>query len=317
MVRRNTIMLIVCLSTLTSSIVLPAYAEVTSVQTDRTFYTPGSKIHFTGTVAKDDYQKLVNIVIHDPTGNFVLITGGFSNADSTFQIIADAGSQFRVKGTYNATAFIGKESDGKTVRIDFSPDGSPVIHPTPQTQTVQNNPSSSSYQSQGSTQATQNNVQTNTPASGTNNDPSVDQIIQQRIDAAKKLKELLDQQKGKHVNTELSENIGVVDYGSPVLVNAGQAGKLFGQYDFKNVLYPLIALGGIGIVVAILFSRKRFAMPQLNTLSTKKPIEASLTIPSSDEPEEDYALMILRNRLVKGEISIEDFKSIKEVLIEP
>ena len=308
-------MLIVCLSTLTSSIVLPAYAEVTSVQTDRTFYTPGSKIHFTGTVAKDDYQKLVNIVIHDPTGNFVLITGGFSNADSTFQIIADAGSQFRVKGTYNATAFIGKESDGKTVRIDFSPDGSPVIHQTPQTQPVQNNPYSSSYQSQGSTQTTQNNVQTST--TGTNNGPSVDQIIQQRIDAAKKLKELLDQQKGKHVNTELSENIGVVDYGSPILVNGGPASNLFGQYDFKNVLYPLIALGGVGIVVAILFSRKRFAMPQLNTLSTKKPIEQSPTISSSDEPEEDYALMILRNRLVKGEISVEDFKSIKEVLIEP
>ena len=308
-------MLLVCLSILTSSIVLPAYAEVTSVQTDRTFYTPGSKIHFTGTVAKDDYQKLVNIVIHDPTGNFVLITGGFSSADSTYQITQDAGNQFRVKGTYNATAFIGKESDGKTVRIDFSPDGSPVIHQTPQTQTVQNNPYSSSSQSQGSTQTTQNNAQTST--TGTSNDPSVDQIIQQRIDEAKKLKELLDQQKGKHVNTELSENIGVVDYGSPILVNAGLASNLFGQYDFKNVLYPLIALGGIGIVVAILFSRKRFAMPQLNTLSTQKPIEAPLTIPSSDEPEEDYALMILRNRLVKGEISVEDFKSIKEVLIEP
>jgi len=66
-----------------------------------------------------------------------------------------------------------------------------------------------------------------------------------------------------------------------------------------------------------LFSRKRFARPQLNTLSTKKPIEEPLTIPSSDEPDEDYALMILRNRLVKGEISIEDFKSIKEVLVEP
>jgi len=314
MVRRNTILLLVCLSILTSSIVLPVYAEVTSVKTDRTFYTPGSKIYFTGTVAKDDYQKLVNIVIHDPTGNFVLITGGFSNADSTFQIIADAGNQFRVKGTYNATAFIGKESDGKTVKIDFSPDGSPVIHQTPQTQTVQNNPSSSSSQSQGSTQTTQNNVQTST--TGTNNGPSVDQIIQQRIDAAKKLKELLDQQKGKHVNTELSESVGVGDYGSPI-VNAGQASNLFGQYDFKNVLYPLIALGGVGIVVAILFSRKRFAMPQLKTLSTKKPIEAPLTIPSSDEPEEDYAIMILRNRLVKGEISIEDFKSIKVVLVEP
>ena len=316
MVRRNTIMLLVCLSILTSSIALPAYAEVTSVQTDRIFYTPGSKIQFTGTVAKDDYQKLVNIVIHDPTGNFVLITGGFSSADSTFQVTQDAGNQFRVKGTYNATAFIGKESDGKTVKIDFSPDGSPVIHPTYQTQTVQNNPYSSSSQSQGSTQTTQNNVQTSTGTSGTNNDPSVDQIIQQRIDAAKKLKELLDQQKGKHVNTELSESVGVGDYGSPI-VNAGQASNLFGQYDFKNVLYPLIALGGVGIVVAILFSRKRFAMPQLKTLSTKKPIEAPLTIPSSDEPEEDYAIMILRNRLVKGEISIEDFKSIKEVLIEP
>src|SRR2546428_8132903 len=102
-----------------------------------------------------------------------------------------------------------------------------------------------------------------------------------------------------------------------MMVNTGHACNLVSQYEFKIVLNPLIALGGIGIVVSILFSRKRFMSPQLNTLSTKKPIEAPLTIPSSDEPEEDYALMILRNRLVKGEISIEDFKSIKEVLIEP
>ena len=100
--------------------------SVSSFQTDRNLYTTGSKIYFTGIVAKSDSQKLVNIAIHDPSGNFVLITGGFSNSDSTFKIAIDVGSQFTTKGTYSATAFIGKESDGKTVSFDFSPSSGPL-----------------------------------------------------------------------------------------------------------------------------------------------------------------------------------------------
>ena len=116
----------------------------------------------------------------------------------------------------------------------------------------------------------------------------------------------------------MQENIGVGDsIGKPSVESSGMA-SLFtssGEYDFKNVLYPLIALGGVGIVVTILYAKKRNPL-RADNLSAIKQIE-SPSIPSSDGSEDDYALMILRNRLAKSEITVQEYRSIKDALDEP
>src|SRR5437867_453252 len=116
---------------LISSALLPAFAEVTSLKTNAIFYTPGTKIYFTGTVAKDDAGKVVYLAIHDSTGKFISpLQGAMSNADGTFAFTLTPNQQFSIKGVYNATAFIANESAGKITSFIFSPDGSPMV-PSP------------------------------------------------------------------------------------------------------------------------------------------------------------------------------------------
>lgn len=113
-----------------TSAMLPAYAEVTSLGTDRSFYSVDMTIFFTGTVDLSDSQKLVNLMIQDPTGKIVLMTGNPAGPNGRFQITVNTNDekQFSLKGTYSATAFVNSATTGKTVFFDFSPDGSPVVH---------------------------------------------------------------------------------------------------------------------------------------------------------------------------------------------
>ncbi len=360
-----------------SILIVPAYAEVTSLKASGTFYTPSTKLYFTGNVAKEDTGKVVYLAIHDPAGKFISpLQGTMSSTDGTFAFTITPDQQFSAKGIYNATAFLATESAGQTASFIFSPDGSPIVSTSPIGLTavsrssteidlnwssptnnggasisgyrierndgsgfvVIQNMQGTSYQDTGLSPSKQysyrvsainsagtstpssivysttlsaqpdttNNGQSNTQSSG--NDQSADQIIQQRIEAAKKLKELLSQQNGRQLHANLYENLGVNDLPS---MNIGNS---FGQYDFNSALYPLIALGGAGIVVAVLYSRKKF-IPQL--VSTEKKMEIPQTIPESNEPEDDYAFMVLRNRLAKGEITVQDYKSIRDALEEP
>jgi hypothetical protein len=245
---------------------IPVYAEVTSLQSDQSFYTSGNKIYFTGTVGIDDYQKLVNLVIHDPTGKFVLISGNYSDSTYTFEVVVDTNNtdQFYTKGTYQAVAFVGKESEGKISNFDFSPDGSPVIHHVSSTNATNSSPAQPSPQ---------------------------------------------------HYQAQLNENVGIKESTGNLTTTSSSppisAEKSPGQYDFKNILYPVISLCGVGIVAIILYGRKRNKQTR-QKLETQLPSSSA----STSEPGDDYALMILKNRLAKGELTLEEFKTIKDVLSE-
>ncbi len=116
--------------------IIPAYAEVTSLKTNTSFYKGGSKIYFSGTVLDTDPPN-VTLLLFDPTDKFISLASGMADSNHTFQIIVDTSTsdnqqKFALKGTYNATAFIATKENGKTVAFTFSPDGSPVI-PSPPT----------------------------------------------------------------------------------------------------------------------------------------------------------------------------------------
>ncbi len=65
-----------CLLALLSVIVvsittIPAYAEVTSLKTDASFYKGGSQITFSGTVLPTD-SRTITILIFDPQNNYLV-----------------------------------------------------------------------------------------------------------------------------------------------------------------------------------------------------------------------------------------------------
>ncbi len=108
-----------------SSITIPVFAEVQTIQTDKLFYSNGDKIIFSGTVDYDS-TGLVSIVIRDSNDKFVLLTQALINPDNTFERSVNSNEKFSVHGIYNATAFIVNLSEGAFTIFDYSLDGSPV-----------------------------------------------------------------------------------------------------------------------------------------------------------------------------------------------
>ncbi len=386
---------------LLSSIILPAYAEVTSLKTNTSFYKGGSKIYFSGTTSNTNPSG-VTLLIFDPNNEFKLLVSGISDSTHPFQIIVDTSTQdnqqkFSLKGVYNATAFIANKTNGKTVNFVFSPDGSPVepspptgLTATPHSSTeidlswsiptinggspitgykIERNDGSgfsaiqntqtTTYQDTGLTPSkpysyrvsaisstctsTPSNVvnattlsapvqtnplgsvQTNPSNTGTPNQPqtnnstqSIQEIIQQRIENAKRLQQLLQ---AKLNAISLNENVGLGDVigntslsKTPTLENNAQA------FDFRNMLYPLIALAGVGVIIAVLYGKKNrlWFTPSYKSTNTHDFSDSMESVEKdSDSAEDDFPLVILKNRLAKGEITIEEFNRLKDALKEP
>ncbi|MBI3639582.1 MAG: fibronectin type III domain-containing protein [Thaumarchaeota archaeon] len=389
---------ILFVSSLISSVILPAYAEVTSIQTNAAFYKGGNQIHFSGTTAPGD-SPYVTVVIYDPNNKFVLLSSGIADSNNAYQIIVDTSTQsnqpkFSLKGIYNATAFIMNQAAGKTISFVFSPDGSPIIPLSPtnlkaipyssteidlswSAPTMNGGSSITGYQierdggngfnviknsatitysdtglipskqysyrvsainSAGTSNpsnvvyATTTSVpvqtipqnssvtstQNNTGTTQTTNAQAIYEEIQKRIENAKRLQQLM-QAKSKAIS--LNENMNlVVSIGNPSTSNMGTIFENKSlSVDFNNILYPLIALAGAGVIVAVLYTKKNKLWFNSDFKPINEQIDDSMKYveKADDFVEEDYSLMILKNRLAKGEITIEEFNRLKDALKEP
>jgi hypothetical protein len=136
-IKRKNSLSISMMGILLGSLIIPAYAEVQSVQTDRLFYTVGDEIIFSGTV-NEDSSGLVTIVIRDSNDKFVLLTQALIQPDNTFNRGVDVNTKFSDHGIYNATAFLVNMTEGSQTRFDFSIDGSPVVPSVSNTQSKTN-----------------------------------------------------------------------------------------------------------------------------------------------------------------------------------
>jgi len=168
---------------------------------------------------------------------------------------------------------------------------------------------------------------------GNSSSLSLDELIKQRLEDAKRLQSILNGQTPQSSggapqgNTQqsinLTESMSVEDVSSN-LPSASSSNTTQGTVsipaNWNNVIYPAIALVGVGIVVLILYQRKKLAqsMPRIKKESSQ--VQSAPHVDASSEKEtvdEDYALAILKNRLAKGEITLEQFKEIKDELSEP
>ena len=74
----------------------------------------------------------------------------------------------------------------------------------------------------------------------------------------------------------------------------------------------MISLVGVGIVVVIFYFRKKRKSSDTPTINVDTQQAVELPPVESD----DDAMMILKNRLARGEISVEEFKVLKDELSE-
>ena len=391
---RGILYFVVLASMITLSALVPAYAEVTSLNTNSKFYKGGSSITFSGTVLSTDPPS-VTILIFDPNNKFVTLTSAMADSSHSFQAVFDTSASanqnlLTLKGVYNATAFIANKTNGKTVTFVFSPDGSSVTPSPPTNLTAtasssteidlnwlppQNNngfpisgyqierndgngfnvitksqtttyrdislipnsehsyrvsainsggtssPSNIAIKSTLLTPAPVTPPQTTPSTPDSSTTQSLQDIINERIAAGNKIKELSHTKSVTH-NVTLSEKVGLDDASdnkasqkSESIPQNNLQSINFTNFDIKNILYPAISLVGVGVVVIILYLRKKRKLTDSTSkikTSTLPPVE-----PASEEKDDDYAMAILKNRLAKGEITIDVFKTIKDELSEP
>jgi len=105
----------------------PAFAEVSSLQTNNETYYNGDQIEFSGTV-EDGSTGLITIVIRDQNNEFVMLTQSSINYDNSFEKSITIGDRFSENGIHNATGFILNMTKGITTNFSISLDRSSVTH---------------------------------------------------------------------------------------------------------------------------------------------------------------------------------------------
>jgi len=123
----------------------PAFAELTSIQTNNESFNKGETIIFSGVVEKGS-TGLVTIVIRDPNNEFVLLSQAIINHDDTFEKTVTIEGRFAEHGVYKGTGFILNMTKGITT--DFGVDLNkidPTIDNIPKEVVNQNNSKDQSY----------------------------------------------------------------------------------------------------------------------------------------------------------------------------
>jgi len=102
------------------------FAEVTSLQTNSESFYKGDQIKFSGNVEKRS-SGLVSIVIRDLNNEFVMLVQAIINPDNSFEKTIKIGNRFSEHGIYNATGFILNMTKGVTTNFGISLNGVPII----------------------------------------------------------------------------------------------------------------------------------------------------------------------------------------------
>ena len=320
MVRKEKLLALCCFFVIAVTLIMPAYADIKSLKTDKTFYKKGDKIIFSGTVEDEDVGEFVTVVVEDPASNFVTLGSGYVTIDKDFEVTIDTNAKkikekFVSHGVYNATGFVVNKTNSKWVVFDFSLDGSPVIH-----QTQQPSPTTEPSQTQQSSPTPQPNEEVESETDS--EDTTIQEKIKERIEAAKKEREAqttTPPQTGSDetaVNqTTTGESTTSTD-DTKVADNKPAISGVSSAIDLgSNLLYVVIGLGAAGAVAGVVYgvkNKNRHNRDDKPVVKIREPSERS-SIPSED----DYALMILKNRLAKGEITIDEYNALKEALREP
>ena len=115
----KTIFVFFALFFITSASLSSVYAEVNSLKADKVSYQKGETINFSGTVDENS-SGLVTIVIRDSNGDFVLLSQSLIQPDNTYENSIKIGEKFTTQGRHNVTGFIFNHTAGASTSFNFS-----------------------------------------------------------------------------------------------------------------------------------------------------------------------------------------------------
>ncbi len=333
---------------LLTSIAFPAYAEVDSIQTDGLSYIKEDIISFSGKV-EEGTNGLVSIVIRDPNNKFVYLFQTSIRADHTFEKSVETDKKFLVTGIYNATAFIQNMSAGAFTQFDFSVDGSIV---SPSVSDLQKEPVDEIDST--TVDKIEPTSQQVTIESETINEPTrkiasfVDTSINpqyyiDRYNNEPAYKEWFDK---NFVGQSIYEVVGVPEPESEIVSNVKDITKNDSVFSTQNsspnsvesstvnsvsseVSQMLLALGGLGILFGAVYGIKRrvdsnYHQIAVNKTALQKKIESNsdqitqnrfwLKSKLINRKKCDEPVTIIKERLAKGEISVDEYYKLLRAL---
>ncbi|MDH3277567.1 MAG: SHOCT domain-containing protein [Nitrosopumilus sp.] len=319
--------------------ILPAFAEVSKIQLDRDSYFRGESINVIGAVDTDE-SGLVTIVFRDPTDKFVLLSQAPIQSDNSFEQEIPIDEKFQVSGTYNIAAFILNMTAAKTLTFNFEGDTSNENrqnnsdnisnHETKLPESKINNIILESTHKPLEKQIDEKNLILESEMRTDENQPHIADFV----DKTKKPEYYLDRYYGEPIyqswfdrnypNLTIEEAVGysvpaqievesTISSTKPENKSDGDAimmeSETFKLQNNSELAQIGLAVGGIAVLFGAVYGIKRKVDNNANHVTLNKdPIQKKLT------SQEIYSnpLTILKARLEKGEIVIEEYEALKQ-----
>jgi len=313
------------LTLLLVSTLTPAFAEVTSFELDKIFYTKGDQISFSGTVDEES-KGLVTIVIRDSNGEFILLIQAFVQPDNTFQRSFVTDKKFEDHGIHNATAFILDLAKGKTTSFDFSQDGT---LPVPSITAMK---AKSETQNEPITEENNLTPQTNSESNLKNDESALANFV----DPSKNPQHYLDRYYNEPIYKDwfdsnypgltIEEAVGLESVSSftetiqtnleNVIPEAEAIQTVDNPFDGNNsenneMALLGLTLGGLAILFGAIYGIKRKADTNYENISKnresmKKKMFGALHWNNPGD--------VIKNRLAYGEITVKEYSALKKAL---
>lgn len=322
---------------------LPAFAEVTDLQLDKSSYMQGESMSVKGVVSGDS-SGLVSIVLRDPNNKFVLLSQAFIQDDNSFEKIIPINEKFQLIGNHNATAFVLNMTAGKTQSfnlVDILPEkelGSKdkfseqfqlpdfILKDTltQGKEKIENNPEPTSFQIQEESSVKRSQEKIN------NNESQIADFVDISKDPQHYLDRYYNEPDYKiwfdrnYPNLTIEEAVGYEgvkktgissineNVGTSIIPQAeaisSMASPINSESKRENEKVVLF-LGGLGILFGAVYGVKRKAESNTRLFSfNKSSIYRKITLPRI----KSKPMSIIQTRLAKGEISIEEYGKLKQ-----
>jgi len=297
----------------------PAFGEVTSLQTNSESFYKGELIKFSGTVEKESIG-LVTIVIRDLNDAFVMLLQALINPDDSFEKTIKITDKFSKHGIYKATGFILNMTKGATTDFGVSLNGVPIIQKEKQIE---------------GKEAKENSV----IEEKSETDPKVKETITTSIadfvDSSKDPQYYID----RYYNEEsykswfdrnypkltIEEAVGYTDNitETKLMVQELISKEIIPEAQASSIVEPIqqnsnpemaqmvLAIAGLGILFGAVYGVKRKVNDNSKLISiNRETIRKKIIQPIiGSNPKE-----ILKIRLAKGEITLEEYEKIKSKL---
>jgi len=295
----------------------PAFGEVISIQTNSESFYKGEQIKFSGTVEKGSIG-LVTIVIRDLNETFVMLSQASINPDDSFEQTIKISDKFSKHGIYNATGFILNMTKGATTNFGVSLNGVPIIQEEKQIEKeiVNENPI---IEKKSETESSVDELITITSIVDFVDSSKDPQYYIDRYYNEESYKSWFDR---NYPGLTIEDAVGYTNNitETKLLVQELISKEIIPEAEAVSIVEPIqqnnnpeiaqmvLAIAGLGILFGAVYGVKRKVDDNFKLISiNRETIRKKLIQPIiGSNPKE-----ILKTRLAKGEITLEEYEKIK------